>query len=94
MLVRTLSIASEMLLDIDVVELIVFDMTAVLDFGIDVSAFVVKEAELSPPFVVLLPSNEMSDDVRKVLVFVSGVVIGLESGLSVDVVDEDITVED
>lgn len=94
MLVCTLSIASEMLLDIDVVELIVFDMIAVLDFGIDVSAFVVKEVELSPPFVVLLPSNEMSDDVRKVLVFVSGVVIGLESGLSVDVVDKDITVED
>lgn len=63
MLVFTLSIASEMLLDIDVVELIILGMVAVLDFGIDVTAFGVKEAELSTPFVVLLPSNEMFDDV-------------------------------
>lgn len=45
MLVCTLSIASELLLDIDVVELRVLDMIAVLDFRVDVSAFWVKEAE-------------------------------------------------
>lgn len=45
MLVCTLSIASELLLDIDVVELKVLDMIAVLDFRVDVSAFWVKEAE-------------------------------------------------
>lgn len=63
MLVCTLSIVSEMLLDIDVVELRVLDMRAVLDFGVDVSSFGVKEAELSTPFVVLLLSNEMFDEV-------------------------------
>lgn len=52
-----------MLLDIDVVELKVFDMIAVLDFEVDVSAFGVKEAELSTPFVVPVPSDEMFDEV-------------------------------
>lgn len=87
-------IVFEMLFDIDVVEFRVLDMIVVFDFGVDVFLFGVKEVELFIFFVVFLFLNEMFDEVWRVLVFVFGVVIGLELGFIVDVVEEDIIVED
>lgn len=68
----------------------IVDMLAVLDFEDDVSAFEVNEVELSAPFVVLVPSDEMFNEVWKVVVFVSCVVIGLESELAVEVFGKDV----
>lgn len=64
----------------------IVDVVSLLDFEDDVSAFGFKETELSAPFVVLVPSNEMLE----LLVFVSCVVIGLESELAVEVFGKDV----
>lgn len=87
-------IVFEILFDIDVVEFRVLDMIVVFDFGVDVFLFGVKEVELFIFFVVFLFLNEMFDEVWRVLVFFFGVVIGLELGFIIDVVEEDIIVED